>query len=382
MNAGKHGFIHFTKKEDGDKALQEMNKKVIDGNEIIVESSRPFDQYSHQTCLIDNINPETTEEDIRAALDNVKDSIVRVVLKKNNQIQGAENQTLRAILVYLNSKEVAEQVARDYNGTEIKGAKVRVVIARSKQERQQYERKLRESNQNNQTHFANFLQIPQLQQPFTQNMGLNPFGQIPTYPFGNPGQIPPYILPNVGMNQQSLFSGMNPNQQIPPQLYLQTQQQLPQQQQLVHQGQQLMQNPINPTQISGPIQGQHIIQQHKPPNIPNVQPPNPILQQQPIQPQPLHQLVQTNVNPVNETDSLPLPPDLPFILPPELQFNHQIDSQIYNTQLEQPSQTFIPSNIQSKTLENKSVTSKLNKDAHEYKPKQTTGEIKLTKTSI
>lgn len=83
-NAGKHGFVHFTKKEDGDKALQEMNKKVIDGNEIIVESLWPFDEYYHQTCLIDNINPETTEEDIRAALDNVKDSIVRVVLKKNN----------------------------------------------------------------------------------------------------------------------------------------------------------------------------------------------------------------------------------------------------------------------------------------------------------
>ncbi|KAA6314507.1 MAG: hypothetical protein EZS28_055573, partial [Streblomastix strix] len=88
---------------------------------------------------------ETTEEDIRAALDNVKDSIVRVVLKKNNQIQGGENQTLRAILVYLNSKDVADQVAHDYNGTEIKGAKVRVTIARSKWERQQYKRKLRES---------------------------------------------------------------------------------------------------------------------------------------------------------------------------------------------------------------------------------------------
>ncbi|KAA6383668.1 MAG: hypothetical protein EZS28_020805, partial [Streblomastix strix] len=40
--------------------------------------------------------------------------------------------------------------------------------------------------------------------------------------------------------------------------------------------------------------------------------------------------VQPNVNHINSTYSLPHPPDLPFILPPELQFNHQIDSQFEN----------------------------------------------------
>jgi hypothetical protein len=100
-----------------------------------VEICKAFDEYEHQTIFIDQINPDTTEEDIEAALIDVSDSIQKIILKKINQTSDPRNQLTHSILVSLKSKEVAEQVVRKYNGINIKGSKVRIAIALSKWER-------------------------------------------------------------------------------------------------------------------------------------------------------------------------------------------------------------------------------------------------------
>ncbi|KAA6393135.1 MAG: putative polyadenylate-binding protein [Streblomastix strix] len=299
---GGFGYVTMCDIETAQRAVTVLDKHVLHGRIIEVQFSEPpinlpkpipkpnpKQASTNIKLFVRNLNFQTTSDDLKklfGQVGQVKNSVIAT--DQSGQSKGFGFVTMCNI-------ETARMAVKILNKHVLNGRSMDVKFSEPKPIDPQ------------------MLTLPVGPKPVLQSSALK---QIE---LTHPESIAPFIQPNAemnlqfpfpGMNQQFPFPGMNPNygnqynnpfgminqqgprqlgnmpnQQFPPQPYLQTQQQLPQQQQLVHPQQQLMQNPINQTQIPGSVQGQHIIAQQPPPtNLQSHHRKRKVNQQLPIQP--------------------------------------------------------------------------------------------------
>ncbi|KAH7817667.1 putative polyadenylate-binding protein [Monocercomonoides exilis] len=133
-----HGFVQFETKDMAQKSIDQKNGKEIEGLKLIVEFARPFDQYVHRTCFISQLDPETTEDDLKEFVKEIEEPKKAIVIKNS------EGVSRQFGFVWFETKEKAQECVDKMNGQILKGKPAKVMIALSKWERLRYKRQLRE----------------------------------------------------------------------------------------------------------------------------------------------------------------------------------------------------------------------------------------------
>lgn len=136
--AGVHGYVQFANKELADKAIEVFNGKEEKGVKLGVVPARAKTDIVHDAVFVKGFSTELNDDELQEAFNNVA-PVKRAMIHRDK-----EKKSKQFGFVTFSSEEDATKAVTELNGKEIKGNQVAVSIARTKWEREQYKKKLRQ----------------------------------------------------------------------------------------------------------------------------------------------------------------------------------------------------------------------------------------------